>query len=74
MQKVEGVLLMSRFEEIGASFQQNSCSIEQANRRFEQTCNKCCMLGLRIDCEACGVAYANKHFIETVKRVKAVLA
>lgn len=65
---------MSRFEEIGASFQQNSCSIEQANRRFERTCDKCCTLGLRIDCESCGVAHANKHFIETIERVRVALA
>ncbi len=55
---------MTRFEERGIEIQYNARSISAANKRFQSSCDKCCSRGLRIDCDRCAIAVANKAVVE----------
>lgn len=51
---------MTKFESIGAERQYNARSKSFAVRSFENSCERCCNMGLRIECESCGIKYAHE--------------
>ena len=50
---------MTKFEQVGVSYQQSAPTKHAANRSFKISCNICCNRGLRIDCDRCAIAVAN---------------
>lgn len=51
---------MTKFEQIGIQLQQNSVTIQEANRALAYSCGVCCNRGMRIDCDRCGIAACHK--------------
>lgn len=54
---------MTKFEQIGISYQVESRTKEEALRNFQHSCYCCCMRGMRIECNHCAIEAAHKHLI-----------
>lgn len=50
---------MSRFEEIGVSYQRNSASKSEADKRFSSSCRICASHGICVACDRCAIAAAH---------------
>ena len=50
---------MSKFEEIGVSYQYNANTVNAAKRSFECSCERCCTKGMRLECARCAIAVAH---------------
>lgn len=61
---------MTYFEAKGIEIQGNSLNEFQARKQFENSCERCCMRGLRIDCDACGIKAAHERVIEAFSERK----
>lgn len=55
---------MSNFEFIGVRLQHSARSKEDAVKRFEYSCDRCCMTGKRIDCDRCAIAQKHNAVVE----------
>ena len=56
--------MMTYFEEKGIELQKLSRSPREADRRYERSCEICCITGKRICCDRCGIDYVHKQVIE----------
>ena len=54
---------MTKFEQIGVSYQHDANSKEEAGRNFRYSCRCCCERGMRIECDRCAIAVAHDHVI-----------
>lgn len=54
---------MSKFEQIGVSYQYNANSILAAKRSFEYSCERCCTKGNHLECDRCAIAVAHNLVI-----------
>ena len=54
---------MTKFQQRGVSLQQTASSQEEANARFDVSCNICSLHNLWGDCDHCPIAEANKLVI-----------
>ena len=54
---------MASFEEKGIERQYDARNIEVAMRRFKASCDKCCNWGIRLECDRCGIAEANRNVV-----------
>lgn len=50
---------MSKFEQIGINYQYAARDMEDANNKFEYSCNCCCNRGRNVPCDRCGIAVAH---------------
>lgn len=46
---------MTKFEQIGVSYQYDAQTKEEANRSFKYSCNCCCNRGMHISCDHCAI-------------------
>lgn len=60
---------MTKFEQIGISYQQSSMSKHEANKNFQYSCRVCCNRGLQIDCDRCAIAISNIATISAFEMV-----
>lgn len=51
---------MSKFEQVGCSYQLESENKREAMRSFDYSCKVCCRRGLRIRCDQCAIATYNE--------------
>ena len=58
---------MSNFEYIGVFKQNNAMTITDANKFFEQSCNKCCFSGRNMSCKTCHIAGAYEAKINLLR-------
>ena len=56
---------MTKFEQIGVSYQHNACSVEDANRLFARSCNVCCIRGMQLQCDKCAISHVHKLVVAT---------
>lgn len=47
---------MTKFEQMGVTFQHQAITKEHALKCFEYSCNCCCARGMHIDCDRCAIA------------------
>lgn len=47
---------MTKFEQIGVNYQNDSTSKRDANRSFRYSCRVCCERGIRVECDRCAIA------------------
>lgn len=47
---------MTKFEQVGVSYQNDAGSKREANRSFRYSCRVCCERGIRIECDRCAIA------------------
>lgn len=52
---------MSGFEQIGVNYQYSAKDIIEANKSFDNSCNKCCTQGRHIECDRCAIATAHSN-------------
>lgn len=62
---------MTRFESVGVDLQETAVTVEQAKRSFRYSCKLCCEHGLRIKCDSCAIAEANKNRISDLMEEQA---
>ena len=55
---------MCKFEEIGVSYQQNSASPREADRRFSVSCRICSEKGIHVECSRCAIAAAHQFALD----------
>ena len=65
---------MTRFEMIGCNMQTESVSVEQANRRFSNSCDLCALRGLRIECDSCAIAEQHRIVVAAFRDMKDIEA
>lgn len=54
---------MTKFEQVGVTFQHEAENKAQARRSFRHSCTCCCNRGMRIECDRCAIAVAHEHVI-----------
>lgn len=47
---------MTKFEQIGISYQYDAASTKEANKAFRYSCECCCNKGMHLDCDHCAIA------------------
>lgn len=47
---------MTKFEQVGVSFQNEATNKLEARKSFSYSCRCCCERGMRIDCDRCAIA------------------
>ena len=47
---------MTKFEQIGINYQNDSASKREANSSFRYSCRVCCERGIRVECDRCAIA------------------
>ena len=52
---------MTKFESKGVELQQESTSRFQSEKRFAYSCDRCCSLGLRIECDRCAIRVVHEQ-------------
>ena len=50
---------MSYFEQRGISMQYDAISLEDANKKFQRSCDCCCHKGRNVPCDKCHIAEAH---------------
>lgn len=60
---------MTKFEQIGVSYQHDAKSKEDANRSFAYSCKCCCQRGMRIECDRCAIEIVHNLVIATFEEV-----
>jgi len=48
--------IVTKFEQVGVSFQNDATNKREANRSFQYSCRVCCERGIRIECDRCAIA------------------
>ena len=61
---------MTKFEQIGINFQNHATTKECAIKAFEQSCNMCCLRGIRIECDRCSIAVVHKMTLAALEERK----
>lgn len=54
---------MDSFEQVGINFQYDARSIEDANKKFEYSCDCCCNKGRNKPCDQCKIAIAHRFIV-----------
>lgn len=54
---------MTKFENIGCQYQRESCSKEEADANFKNSCRCCNRRGMQIQCDRCAIAAAHDFTI-----------
>ena len=54
---------MTKFEQVGISYQMESLTKQEALNNFQHSCYCCCMRGMRIECDRCAIAATHKHVV-----------
>ena len=54
---------MTKFETRGCEMQYIARDIEDANRRFDNSCRICCERGIRLDCDYCAIRATHEMLI-----------
>lgn len=57
---------MTRFEEVGVQLQRQSRSIEDCEKKFEYSCDRCSHSGLRIECDRCAISYTHQVMLTVI--------
>ena len=52
---------MTRFEEVGASLQQDCATVDQAIRTMNYSCRLCALKGINVSCDQCTIAAAHRQ-------------
>jgi len=55
---------MTKFETRGVELQQMSGSKSQAENRFTYSCDLCCKIGLRIECDRCAISVVHEQVMK----------
>lgn len=58
---------MTKFEQIGVTFQQEAESMKEAKRKFGYSCDLCCCRGLHISCDHCAIAAMHKLVMKSMR-------
>ena len=61
---------MLKFEEIGVELQKTAKTVDQANRRYETSCDICASRGLYIRCEYCHIREAHRLAVAALSENK----
>lgn len=56
---------MTYFESVGVEYQYSSTTIQEADKAFQKSCDKCSAGGKRILCDKCAIAAAH----DNIKRI-----
>ncbi len=67
---------MTKFEQVGVSFQNEATNKRDAERSFAYSCRCCCERGMRINCDRCAIAVTHHMTIaafDTVAQVQGVV-
>ena len=56
---MSGGVIVTKFEQIGVNIQHEARSKEDAVKRFQSSCNICCVRGMRVDCDCCSIKVAH---------------
>lgn len=54
---------MTKFETIGVQYQRESCSKEESDYNFKNSCRCCTSRGMQINCNKCAIAAAHDQTI-----------
>lgn len=54
---------MTKFEQVGTTYQLESETVAEAMRKFQYSCDVCCCRGMNIPCDRCAIATANKMVV-----------
>lgn len=57
---------MTAFESRGIEFLNRSRSSSFADEQFERSCNRCCSMGIRIECDRCAIRATHEHIIKVL--------
>lgn len=47
------------FESVGIAHQYNATTLKMADRAFANSCDRCCSMGVSLNCDRCGIANAH---------------
>lgn len=56
---------MTKFEQIGVNMQYEALTKTEAKTNFSRSCDCCCNRGMKINCDRCAIATANKLVVAT---------
>ena len=54
---------MTRFEQIGVNHQNDATSVQEATRRFANSCKICSERGVRIECDRCAIRITHEQTV-----------
>lgn len=61
---------MTKFEQIGINYQYDACSIAEAQRSFEISCECCVKRGMCLDCDKCQIAFVHNLVVSTFEHME----
>lgn len=64
---------MTKFEQVGISYQLDADSVHEAARYFEYSCRVCCERGIRISCDSCAIRVIHEQTVAALNDSEASL-
>ena len=61
---------MGKFIDMGIEMQRSAHTVRAAKKRFERSCELCCMRGYVYDCEPCPIAAEHKLRLDILGYLK----
>lgn len=54
---------MNKFERVGVNLQYAATNKQQAQRSFSYSCDCCCNMGMRLDCDKCAISHVHSMVV-----------